>query len=147
MSTAAVLALAMLLDAALGEPAWLWRRLPHPAVLMGRLIGSGDRRLNHGQTRRAKGVALLLALIRLQMPAPAAPSPHNQPRPRPPRRPPRPAPPPDSRPDSPPDSRPDPPKNTGEFEGAKPPQENAGGCGGAQPPRQVHRPSLSQLYS
>ena len=63
MSTAAVLALAMLLDAALGEPDWLWRRLPHPAVLMGRLIGWGDRRLNRGQARRAKGVALLLALM------------------------------------------------------------------------------------
>ena len=63
MSTAAILALAMLLDAALGEPDWLWRRLPHPAVLMGRLIGWGDRRLNHGQARRAKGVALLLALM------------------------------------------------------------------------------------
>ena len=63
MSTAAVLALAMLLDAALGEPEWLWRRLPHPAVLMGRLIGWGDRRLNHGQARRAKGAALLLALM------------------------------------------------------------------------------------
>ena len=63
MSTAAVLALAMLLDAALGEPDWLWRRLPHPAVLMGRLIGWGDRRLNHGEARRAKGVALLLALM------------------------------------------------------------------------------------
>ncbi|MBO9429005.1 adenosylcobinamide-phosphate synthase CbiB [Sulfitobacter sp. R18_1] len=63
MSTAAILALAMLLDAALGEPDWLWRRLPHPAVLMGRLIGWGDRRLNHSQARRAKGVALLLALM------------------------------------------------------------------------------------
>ncbi|UOA33415.1 Cobalamin biosynthesis protein CobD [Sulfitobacter sp. DSM 110093] len=63
MSTAAVLALAMLLDAAFGEPDWLWRRLPHPAVLMGRLIGWGDRRLNHGQARRAMGVALLLALM------------------------------------------------------------------------------------
>ncbi|WP_411976186.1 adenosylcobinamide-phosphate synthase CbiB [Sulfitobacter faviae] len=63
MSTAAILALAMLLDAALGEPDWLWRRLPHPAVLMGRLIGWGDRRLNHGEARRAKGVALLLALM------------------------------------------------------------------------------------
>ena len=38
MSTAAILALAMLLDAVLGEPEWLWRRLPHPAVLMGRMV-------------------------------------------------------------------------------------------------------------
>ncbi|SDF04567.1 adenosylcobinamide-phosphate synthase CbiB [Sulfitobacter delicatus] len=63
MNTAAILALAMLLDAALGEPEWLWRRLPHPAVLMGRLIGWGDRRLNNGTAKRAKGVALLLALM------------------------------------------------------------------------------------
>jgi len=63
MNTAAILALAMLLDAALGEPEWLWRRLPHPAVLMGRLIGWGDRRLNNGNARQAKGVALLLALM------------------------------------------------------------------------------------
>jgi len=63
MSTPAILALAMLLDAAMGEPEWLWRRLPHPAVLMGRLIGWGDQRLNHGQARRAKGVALLIALM------------------------------------------------------------------------------------
>ncbi|NUH66690.1 cobalamin biosynthesis protein [Sulfitobacter sp. S0837] len=63
MSTAAILVLAMLLDAAFGEPDWLWRRLPHPAVLMGRLIGWGDRRFNNGQARRAKGVALLLALM------------------------------------------------------------------------------------
>lgn len=63
MNTAAILALAMLLDAALGEPEWLWRRLPHPAVLMGRLIGWGDRRFNEGSARRAKGVALLMALM------------------------------------------------------------------------------------
>ena len=53
----------MLLDAALGEPEWLWRRLPHPAVLMGRLIGWADRRFNAGRARKAKGVALLLGLM------------------------------------------------------------------------------------
>ena len=63
MSTAALLGLAMLLDALFGEPDWLWRRLPHPAVLMGKLIGWGDRRFNDGGSRRAKGVALLLALM------------------------------------------------------------------------------------
>ena len=31
------------LDALLGEPPALWSRLPHPAVLMGRLIGMGFR--------------------------------------------------------------------------------------------------------
>ena len=40
MSHAILLALAMLLDAALGEPRWLWDRLPHPAILMGRAVGA-----------------------------------------------------------------------------------------------------------
>ena len=64
---AAVLALAMLLDAALGEPEWLWRRLPHPAVLMGRAVAALDRRLNHhalsDAARRARGVLALVLLV------------------------------------------------------------------------------------
>ncbi|MEO0676514.1 MAG: adenosylcobinamide-phosphate synthase CbiB [Pseudomonadota bacterium] len=57
------LALAMVLDAILGEPRWLWSRAPHPAVLMGRAIGWADARFNHGTTRRAKGVCLAAALL------------------------------------------------------------------------------------
>lgn len=45
--TAPILALALILDALFGEPDWLWRRLPHPAALMGRLIAALDRRFNH----------------------------------------------------------------------------------------------------
>lgn len=63
MSTAAILVGALLLDAALGEPRWLWDRMPHPAVLMGRAIGWADTRFNSGMARQAKGVALVLALI------------------------------------------------------------------------------------
>lgn len=54
--------LAMLLDAVLGEPRWLWSRAPHPAVLMGRVIGWADKRFNTGAGRRAKGAAVMLAL-------------------------------------------------------------------------------------
>ncbi|MFU8862737.1 MAG: adenosylcobinamide-phosphate synthase CbiB [Rhodobacterales bacterium] len=54
--------LAMLLDAVLGEPRWLWSRAPHPAVLMGRIIGWADARFNTGASRRAKGAAVMLAL-------------------------------------------------------------------------------------
>jgi adenosylcobinamide-phosphate synthase len=53
---------AMLLDALLGEPKWLWARAPHPAVLMGRLIGWADTRFNSGGYRRLKGVATMAAL-------------------------------------------------------------------------------------
>lgn len=62
MSTAAMLALALLLDAVLGEPEVLWSRAPHPAVLMGRLIGWADAQFNTGTRRRAKGIALMAGL-------------------------------------------------------------------------------------
>jgi adenosylcobinamide-phosphate synthase len=61
--TAFTLALAMILDALLGEPKWLWSRLPHPAVLMGRLIGAADAQMNAGDGRRQKGVVLTAALV------------------------------------------------------------------------------------
>jgi len=57
------LIIGMVLDAALGEPAALWRRLPHPAVLMGRAVARLDTALNHGPNRRAKGVLAVLALV------------------------------------------------------------------------------------
>ena len=55
--------LAMLLDALFGEPKWFWDRIPHPAVLIGRVIGWADKRFNSGGLRRAKGVGLLIALV------------------------------------------------------------------------------------
>ncbi len=54
---------ALIIDALFGEPDWLWRRLPHPAVLLGRLVGALDDRLNRGGGRRAKGVVALIFLI------------------------------------------------------------------------------------
>jgi adenosylcobinamide-phosphate synthase len=60
--TAAYLAAAMALDAALGEPKALWDRAPHPAVVMGRAVAMLDARLNAGRNRRAKGVLAVAAL-------------------------------------------------------------------------------------
>ncbi|WP_179379095.1 adenosylcobinamide-phosphate synthase CbiB [Jannaschia marina] len=57
-----ILALAMVLDAALGEPEWLWSRIKHPAVLLGQAVDALDTRLNDGSTRRAKGIATTLLL-------------------------------------------------------------------------------------
>ena len=59
---AALLVLAMLLDAALGEPDWLWKRFPHPAVLMGRAVDWVERRLNRGTRRKARGVLAMTGL-------------------------------------------------------------------------------------
>ncbi|UWQ08127.1 adenosylcobinamide-phosphate synthase CbiB [Aliiroseovarius crassostreae] len=56
------LVLAMLLDAIFGEPDWAWKRLPHPAVLMGRLIGWADESFNRGEGRILRGAAVMLVL-------------------------------------------------------------------------------------
>ncbi len=60
--TALILLAALVLDAVLGEPRWLWDRYPHPAILMGRAIDWCERRFNTGGMRRAKGAAVMLAL-------------------------------------------------------------------------------------
>ncbi|MFN4155558.1 MAG: adenosylcobinamide-phosphate synthase CbiB [Paracoccaceae bacterium] len=57
-----ILFLAMLLDATLGEPRGIWDRVPHPAVLMGRVVGWLDRRFNKGARRRVKGVIALVIM-------------------------------------------------------------------------------------
>ncbi|MEO0485358.1 MAG: adenosylcobinamide-phosphate synthase CbiB [Pseudomonadota bacterium] len=57
------LTLALILDAVLGEPKWLWDRAPHPAVLMGRAIGWADKAFNTGNHKRAKGVLVTAALL------------------------------------------------------------------------------------
>ena len=51
-----MLAVALLLDALFGEPEWIWRRVPHPAVLMGRTVRWLDRIFNQSRGARAGGV-------------------------------------------------------------------------------------------
>ncbi|WP_299351772.1 adenosylcobinamide-phosphate synthase CbiB [uncultured Shimia sp.] len=63
MNTAEILVLALLLDAALGEPRWLWQNLPHPAVLMGRAIGWADARFNAAPSQKLKGLVLVVTLV------------------------------------------------------------------------------------
>ncbi len=63
MSTAFLLVCALCLDAALGEPDWLWSRVRHPAVMIGTVIGWLDRYLNHGAYRRLKGAVVVLLLV------------------------------------------------------------------------------------
>ena len=58
-----MLILAMLLDAAFGEPRILWDRAPHPAILMGRLVGWCDHRFNRGHSLRSSGIAVTLGLL------------------------------------------------------------------------------------
>lgn len=65
--TASVLLVAIAIDAVIGDPDWLWRRLPHPVVLMGKIIQLLDEALNRAQdtatVRRIKGIAALVVII------------------------------------------------------------------------------------
>ena len=61
--SAGPLLIALALDAALGEPHWLWSRAPHPAVMMGRCIGWAEARFNRGTSRRLKGTLVMLGLV------------------------------------------------------------------------------------
>lgn len=65
MSGGIILVIGLLLDAALGEPKWIWDRWPHPAIIMGRLIGWADERFNAGRARRLKGLLLVSGLAGL----------------------------------------------------------------------------------
>ncbi|WP_309663933.1 adenosylcobinamide-phosphate synthase CbiB [Tabrizicola sp.] len=57
-----ILVSAMILDALFGEPKLIWDRIPHPAVVMGRLIAALEARLNRGEGRRLKGAAMTAGL-------------------------------------------------------------------------------------
>lgn len=63
MSHAFIIICAMVLDAVVGEPKWLWNRLHHPAILMGKLVDALDVRFNHGENRKTKGILCALILV------------------------------------------------------------------------------------
>jgi adenosylcobinamide-phosphate synthase len=64
--TFALLAAALVLDRVVGDPPWLWRRLPHPVTLFGWMIGRCDAALNDPalgfEARRRRGVAASVSL-------------------------------------------------------------------------------------
>ncbi|MDD7908457.1 adenosylcobinamide-phosphate synthase CbiB [Pseudovibrio exalbescens] len=57
-----IVVLALLLDALLGDPDWLWKRFPHPVTVIGKAIDWTDKRLNtndlSSQVRRLNGLLL-----------------------------------------------------------------------------------------
>ncbi|WP_334191513.1 adenosylcobinamide-phosphate synthase CbiB [Pararhodobacter sp.] len=65
MSFAASMLIAMAIDAAIGWPDALYRRIGHPVTWIGALITALEARLNHGAARRAKGVLTALLVIGL----------------------------------------------------------------------------------
>lgn len=57
-----MIALAMVLDALFGEPDAVWRRVPHPAVVMGKTVAALDSYLNN-RSRRNGIVALAILIV------------------------------------------------------------------------------------
>ncbi|MFN3260918.1 MAG: adenosylcobinamide-phosphate synthase CbiB [Pikeienuella sp.] len=60
-----VLLFSLLLDALMGDPKPLWRRIPHPVVVFGRVISTLDGALNTSGFRKEKGAAAILLLAGL----------------------------------------------------------------------------------
>lgn len=62
-----VLPTALAIDRLIGDPRWLWNRVPHPVVSMGRLIDLLDGRLNDPAlpfpSRRRRGILAVLLLV------------------------------------------------------------------------------------
>jgi adenosylcobinamide-phosphate synthase len=57
---------ALVFDALLGDPEWIWRRLAHPVVLIGGLIGFFDRNLNRDNwPKRGRKIAGVVSVILL----------------------------------------------------------------------------------
>ena len=64
LSSGLVLSLALIIDAISGEPAWLYKRLPHPVVLMSGFLMRGETLLNNPDSspviRRLGGILIVL---------------------------------------------------------------------------------------
>jgi adenosylcobinamide-phosphate synthase len=58
---------ALAFDALIGDPDWLWRRLPHPVALLGALIGCLERALNFDTRspmhRKLAGASVVILLL------------------------------------------------------------------------------------
>lgn len=67
MSHFLILLAAIALDRLVGDPPWLWRRLPHPVVLFGKAIDLLEAPLNRTtftpEGRRLNGVVTIIALL------------------------------------------------------------------------------------
>ncbi|HUK10161.1 MAG TPA: adenosylcobinamide-phosphate synthase CbiB [Stellaceae bacterium] len=60
---------ALLIDAVIGDPAWLYGCLPHPVALIGQMIAALERRLNlaerNDRVRRALGILTVVLVVGL----------------------------------------------------------------------------------
>ena len=66
-SSLAILLIALILDRLIGDPDWLWSRVPHPVVWFGKLIDLFERNFNNeessGSARARAGFLITLLLV------------------------------------------------------------------------------------
>lgn len=62
MGNLQILLFALVLDYAVGDPQKLWKKLPHPAVLMGKMVSLFDAYLNNGSALKLKGIVSTILL-------------------------------------------------------------------------------------
>jgi adenosylcobinamide-phosphate synthase len=67
MLTLLILSVALVLDRLVGDPPWLWAKLPHPVVIFGKAISFCDKQFNGkrlaDRDRRSYGVLSIIALL------------------------------------------------------------------------------------
>jgi len=63
MNHVEILLLAIILDAVLGEPEWLWSRFPHPVQIIGNCITWFDKSLNAQPFKKLKGFLTVGVLV------------------------------------------------------------------------------------
>jgi adenosylcobinamide-phosphate synthase len=67
MLTLIMLAVALTLDRLVGDPHWLWAKLPHPVVVFGKAISFFEKQFNgkglNDRDRRSYGVLTIIALL------------------------------------------------------------------------------------
>lgn len=74
MSFAAMMLAALIVDAAIGWPGWIFRRIGHPVTWLGRLVAALDARWNRGTPgarRRAGAATVAVVLLAAALPAAA----------------------------------------------------------------------------
>ena len=66
-----ILVLAIVLDMLVGDPDWIWRKVPHPVVWFGQVISTLDRYLNRirddRQTRKKFGALAVFIMLAIAM--------------------------------------------------------------------------------
>lgn len=55
--------LALVIDALVGDPRWLWKRLPHPIIWIGKWAQRSEEALNRGDSRRQRGALAWFRIV------------------------------------------------------------------------------------